>query len=158
MNKSKLGRKPGSSKAQIEPPVTPECDRLSKVEKTGHNRQISEFLETLQALVGALGSTDRTYIKKVDIDSVLKMLDSFDGAWTHLVIQKFWAWLVKTKTSEGEWYTVYDIRIYDVLHEYFGIDPQKVETERRELLAMCRGSNALTKAREELGLGLGEEV
>jgi len=63
-------------------------------------------------------------------------------------IGEFLDWLIEMH-NDAE---VADLHVDKLLHEYFEIDPEKEENEKRELLAYQRLLNARTDIRKELGL------
>jgi hypothetical protein len=140
-----------SKSADITPPEVPECEKLAKIHEIGHNKQISDFLEWVQGLSAVFTFHDRA-AHDVDIHELITLLESIaDLPWEQGVIVDFWEWLSE-KSEHKELVRVFDIRIEDTLYEYFGIDRDKLESERREILAGCRAGNALHDARKDLGL------
>lgn len=139
-----------TNKAKITGPDTPVLDERKKAIDSGHPRMIGGFIEDLIGLINALGAEQRRlFIDDVNICDLLEMMV---GDWDGKVIAKFWGWLVEKHEDDEDQPCVFDIRIQDILHEYFGIDPEKEENELRELLATQRAANTLVEAREDLGL------
>jgi hypothetical protein len=139
-----------AKKAKVKLGKRPECEKMRRVIDSGHNTQISSFLETLQALGCALGVAEEMLLCQVNIADLLRTLTS-DGEWEDPIIDKFWGWLMDEYMNSGH-ERVFDIRIESTLNKYFGIDEDKLEAERREALAGLRAGHALEKERESLGL------
>ncbi len=141
-------------RAVVKEPDVPECEKLRLTNEQGHNRIIGDFLTFLQGL-SALLSIDHLphnwwpEVEDINIERVLEHLEEDGGAERDdEVILPFWQWLHDRDSGMK----LGDIWIEDTLYEYFGIDRDKLETERREMLAGCRAGNALHDARKELGL------
>lgn len=125
---------------------------------------IQDFMEHVQGIARLLSSDGLPYgwmteVGDVDIDELLAHLRCTSGMpWEDEIIVKWWAWLgdyceqQNAEASEGYRVRLNDLRIGPLLYQFFGIDQEKIEAERREILAACRAGNALAEARDELGL------
>ncbi len=153
-----------SKTAQIKSPDVPECERLSSINHTGYNRMIQEFMEHIQGLSRLLASDNLPHgwwveVSDIDIHDLLEHLNhSGEMDWEDEIIVKWWEWLEEyceeqnDEASEGYRIRVVELRVEDLLYKFFGIDQEKLEEERREILAACRAGNSLQEAREDLGL------
>ena len=150
-----MAKKP--THALLKEPPTPECEKLRLINEQGHNKMIGDFLGFIQGLTRILMSGDTPPgwwidIEEIEIADLLNHLAcSGEFEWEDEVIEKFWQWLVEIKGETKLW----DIRVEDTLYEYFDLDRNKIENERREMLAYCSAGNALSEARENLGLSDG---
>lgn len=141
-------------RAVVKEPDAPECEKLRLINEQGHNRMIGDFLTFVQGLIRMLSSSTLPHnwwldVEDIKIEDLLKHFQTAgEYEWDDEVIAQFWQWLVETKEGTKVW----DIRIEDTMYEYFGLDRNKIETERRELLAGCQANNTLHDARENLGL------
>jgi hypothetical protein len=141
-------------KAEVKAPEVPECEKLRLINEQGHNKMLGDFLTFVQGLLRLLTSdgvraSHWLEVAELEVDELLAHLEhSGEFEWDSAVIETFWEWLLSNEPTT----MILDIRIEDTLYRYFGIDREKLETERRELLATCRASNALHDARADLGL------
>jgi len=65
-------------------------------------------------------------------------------------IGEFLDWLQERYRGTGM--EVYELRVRDLLHEYFEIDADQAETERRKLLVYQRMLNEREQQKKELGV------
>jgi hypothetical protein len=141
-------------RAVVKEPDVPECERLRLINEQGHNRMIGDFLTFVQGLIRVLSSSTLPHTWWLDVEdiNIEYLLEHFhtegEYNWDDEVLTQFWQWLVETKEKTKVW----DIRVEDIMYEYFDLDRDKIENERREMLAGCRATNALNDARKDLGL------
>lgn len=150
-----------SKKAEVNMPEVPELERQRKVIDSGHNTAISDLLEWLLAIAGVLGAHD-TSVSEIDINRLGELMpeELWDGRKT--ILRKFWRFMSeKDKDLQRESkeagrgihdIRIFDVRIADVLNEFFGLDPNKIENERREILAGLRAGHELDDQRKQLGV------
>ena len=139
--------------ATVKEPEAPECEKLRLINEQGHNSMLGDFLTFVQGMMRILmsGNTPPGWwidIEEIEIEQLLECLHAGEFEWDETVITEFWVWLTEHKGETKLW----DIRVEDTLYEYFGLDRNKMETERREMLAGCRANNALHDARKDMGL------
>jgi hypothetical protein len=98
-------------------------------------------------------------VSDIDIQELLEHLrHTAEMPWEDEIIVKWWEWLEEyceeqnDQASEGYRIRVVELRIEPLLYKFFGIDQEKLEQERREILAACRAGNSLQEHREDLGL------